>query len=221
MAAKSGGGRPAKYLTTDGTRVPGATTVLGKCKDPGGLMHWAWKLGTEGKDYREERDAAAGIGHVVHGWIDADIRGTEREPHDLSDDDLARATEAWGAYERWRDAYAPEIVETETPLVSDEHRFGGTFDALAKLAGRVVILDWKTSNAVYGDYLAQMGAYRLLLRECRGIEITEVDLLRVSKDDGSFHHHSWTGDILARAEEAFLHALGWYRLQQQLAKATK
>ncbi len=40
------------YRTADGTQVPGVTTVLGSSlgwKTPG-LIHWAWKLGTEGKD---------------------------------------------------------------------------------------------------------------------------------------------------------------------------
>ena len=49
MARPKGG-----YKLEDGTRVPGVTTVAGAYGDKGGLVHAAWKLGSEGKDYRKE-----------------------------------------------------------------------------------------------------------------------------------------------------------------------
>ena len=56
------------YKLADGTKVPGVTTVIGKLKDAGPLMYWAWQQGVEGKDFRETRDAAASAGTVVHAF---------------------------------------------------------------------------------------------------------------------------------------------------------
>lgn len=32
------------YYTRDGKRVPGVTTILGKFKESGGLIHWSWEI---------------------------------------------------------------------------------------------------------------------------------------------------------------------------------
>ena len=47
---------PKQGYWLEGQRLPSVTTVLSRFKDSGGLIHWAWSLGKEGKDYREERD---------------------------------------------------------------------------------------------------------------------------------------------------------------------
>ena len=51
--------RPYKGYEIDGEKVPGVTTVLSRFKESGALMYWAWKQGTEGKDFRETKQAAA------------------------------------------------------------------------------------------------------------------------------------------------------------------
>ena len=61
------------YYLSDGSRVPSVTTVIGRFKDAGGLIHWAWKEGSEGRDYRETRDAAASVGTFAHAMVNAHI----------------------------------------------------------------------------------------------------------------------------------------------------
>ena len=61
----------AGYYLVDGTRVPSVTTVLGRFKESGPLIHWAWGLGIQGKDYREERDKAADAGTLAHAAVAA------------------------------------------------------------------------------------------------------------------------------------------------------
>lgn len=42
-------GRPKHgYFLSDGTKVPGVTTILGGFKDPGALMWWSWNVAHEG-----------------------------------------------------------------------------------------------------------------------------------------------------------------------------
>ena len=221
-AIEKGTGRPSKagYRTADGKRVPSVTTILGRFKDPGGLIHWAWKLGTEGEDYRKVRDDAADAGTLAHDGIEAAIHGTEwTPPPDVDDEIVSRALTAIQGFHEWREQTRLEITATEVPLVSEAHLYGGTIDAVGRIGERLVIVDWKSSNKVYGDYLAQIGAYAALWEEVRGERIEGAHLLRVDKEFGGFHHHTWGLDVLAAGLEYFLHCRQAYDLGAKLQKA--
>ena len=49
---------PTGKYELDGRLLPGTTTIIGKFKNSGALIHWAWKQGMDGIDYRETRDQA-------------------------------------------------------------------------------------------------------------------------------------------------------------------
>lgn len=210
---KSGGGRPARYRLKDGTIVPGVTSCL-IYKDPGPLMFWANKLGLEGKDFRDERDKATDTGHQVHAWIEADIHG---EPVDIPEDVPGAA--AFGAFRDWRESVRLEIIATEVPLVSELHRYGGCYDALARVNGRVVLLDWKAANGIYPEYVAQLAAYRQLIRENTKDRSQAPDsacLLRVEKKFGSFHYHFFPSEALDLGWERFSAAKWMYEVDAKL-----
>jgi hypothetical protein len=203
----AGGGRPKgkdPYRLKDGTRVPGVTTITGRFKAAEGLMFWAWQCGRDGKDYRNERDAAATAGSIAHGLIEAAIHNRQPTPVDAPDSVLEGARQGYEGFAEWRAQTKVEIKATELPLVSEQYRFGGTLDALGTINGAIALLDWKSSNHIYPEYLAQIGGYVLLANEHGHGPVERVHLLRVGKDDGSFHHHVWRGATLEQATKAFL-----------------
>ena len=57
---------PTGKYELDGKLLPGTTTIIGKFKNSGALIHWAWKQGMDGIDYRETRDQAGEQGTSVH-----------------------------------------------------------------------------------------------------------------------------------------------------------
>lgn len=183
----------AGYFLKDGSRVPGTTTVIGRFKDSGGLIHWAWEQGRDGLDYRASRDTAGEIGNLAHALIEQNILG--RPPEDCPDlsavdpEKLLKARGAFDAYMSWASQSRLEIVETEMPLLSEEHRFGGTPDAVGLLDGKHVLLDWKSSNRIYGDYLTQIAAYAHLIEANRPYKIEGFHLCRFAKEHGDFSHH--------------------------------
>ena len=67
------------YKNAEGKRLPSVTTIIGRFKDSGGFVHWAWDLGIQGIDYRKVRDAAADAGTIAHHLVEADIRTGEGE----------------------------------------------------------------------------------------------------------------------------------------------
>jgi hypothetical protein len=210
MATAKGG-----YYLKDGvTRVPSVTTIIGRFKEAGGLMHWAWQCGKDGKDYREERDSAANAGTMAHEAVEAWIRGkafTFAGPQPI----VERAQKSFGAFLEWADQTKLRVTHTEMPLVSEKHRFGGTFDAIL-LGNRRAMGDWKSSAKCYPEYLVQVAAYGKLWEEVHpGEPITGgFHLLRFDKNFGDFHHH-WWGE-LDRAWDAFVHLRALYDIEKDL-----
>lgn len=213
--------RPAAYRTADGKRIPGVTTIISRFKDSGGLIHWAWTEGSEGRDYRDTRDAAATAGHVAHELIEAHIlrRDLVMDLDELDTDTATRAQEAFGAFLKWEKQTSLEIVATERALISEKYRYGGMIDAIGRDAGQLVIVDWKSGNRIYSDYLIQIAAYRQLWEENGGDKIDGFHLLRVGKELGDFHHHYWTADSLREAWEAFTLMRRLYEIDKTLKKA--
>jgi hypothetical protein len=214
--------RPVDGYKIDGEKVPGVTTVISRWKESGGLVHWAWEQGRDGKDYRKTRDDAADAGTCAHDMMEADIYGAAFDRSLYKPDILERSEGAFQGYMEWKRQTNLQVAEAECSLVSKVYRFGGTLDALF-VQGKLACGDWKTSNRVYPDYLLQLAAYRILWEENHPDQpITGgFHLLRFSKQDRaddpiSFTHHYWSD--LTLAKEQFLDLLKCYERDKRLKK---
>ncbi|MGD0497553.1 MAG: PD-(D/E)XK nuclease family protein [Bryobacteraceae bacterium] len=182
---------PRKGYWLDGKRLPSVTTVLSRFKESGGLIHWAWTLGTEGKDYRDVKQAAADAGTCAHDMVECFIRGREFNPEPYPLEILTVAENSFGAFRRWAEQSHLKPAKTEIGLMSKRFRFGGTLDAVT-LGDDLHLLDWKTSNSVYSDYLMQLAAYGALWNEnFPDNPVRGYDLVRFSKLEGDFAHYSF------------------------------
>lgn len=201
------------YHLKDGTRVPSVTTILGKFKDPGPLMYWAWSEGKEGRDFRQTRDAAANAGTMAHDAVEAWIKG-DNYAFTGDPEVCKRAQSAFGAFLEWADQTQLKVTHTELPLVSEKYGFGGTFDALF-IRGKRSMGDWKTSSGIYPEYGDQVAAYGILWEENFPDEPIEggFHLLRFDKMFGDFHHH-WWGE-LDDSRESFLALLTAYKARER------
>jgi len=206
------------YFTKDGTKVPSVTTILGRFKDAGGLIHWSWKLGMEGKDYKAVRDQAADAGTLAHELIDAHITG-QTITLDGDGEIIRQAQNAFNSYKNWELTTGVKIEWTERQLVSEEHKFGGTPDAFGIVDNKPVLLDWKSSNAIYSDYLLQLAAYAELIREVHGVEVQGYYLCRFSKENGDFSVHHYPE--LKEALRMFLLLREAYDLDKSLRKRVR
>ena len=218
------------YTLHDGTPVPGVTTIIGELNKPA-LVGWAGKTvaaaavahgkaclaaGKAGKRapgfprWTEilygKRDRAADDGTVAHNLFERHLRGDHVEREDATDG-------AWTAYvnaAQWLDETSLHIEPHEQPMVSEKYRYGGTPDALAYSQGNAVLqdlgrpylADWKTGG-VYAEHLIQMAAYAQLLRECQGVEVLGVRLVRFSRDHGDFVAHAWPREVLETGWKVF------------------
>ena len=207
------------YRNSAGDRIPGVTTIIGRFKESGGLLQWAFKQGQSGAaSLYAERDKAAEAGTLAHDLIEASILGKERPAFSGDKAIFEKAVNAYEQFLEWREQTRIEIVATEKSYVSERHQFGGTVDAIGRdMKGRIVLLDWKSSNAIYRDMLIQLAAYALLLEECES-QLTPqgYHILRIAKESADFEHRFF-GE-LEDAKKSFLLMRDLYGLDLQLKK---
>ncbi len=178
------------------------------------------------RDQYDKAGKAALAGTIAHDMVEQWILdGCKSEEVQLplsageaSQEIIEKAINAFRQYRAWQRSSRIEITHTELGLVSEAHRYGGTLDAVGRDgAGNIVLVDWKTSNGVYGDYLYQLAAYSLLLEENRPeLAPRGYHLCRFAKDSADFAHHAF-GE-LDQEKEAFLLMRRLYEIDQRTSK---
>lgn len=211
------------YKNKLGQKVPGVTTIGNRFKDSGGLIIWAW---TRGRDFPNEelyatRDKAAELGTIVHAMVQeyVELETTMIHGFDLSQEDQDKVMSAFDAFQEWFEMNRFEVLAQEESLVSEQYQFGGTFDAVARDGkGRIVLLDWKTSDGVWPEMLVQLAAYRILWNENHpDLPLTGGShLCRFAKANGDFAHHYYPD--LSDAERQFILLREAYDLDKLLKK---
>jgi hypothetical protein len=201
------------YKTKDGVKVPGVTTVLGIINKPA-LLAWAWQCGVDGIDFRKSKDKAADIGTIAHFLIECHLKGQEADTSDFSPADVSKAENAVIKFMSWWDAGKFKVVASEAQLVSENYRYGGTLDIVAKDSqGITSLIDLKTGKGIYNEMWHQVnGAYRQLWDELHpDDEVERVIICRIGKEEvGDFETQERI--VAGRDFEIFKAALDLYRL---------
>lgn len=206
------------YRLKDKARVPSVTTINKIGQDSGGLLHWAWTQGIEGRDYRQVRDDAAEAGNVGHALVEAAIKNAIPDLSKYKDEARVAGEMAFSAYSEWRSQSKITMVSSEVPLVSERFKYGGTLDAVVKnSSGALCLADWKTGG-LYPDHLCQVAAYGQLWNENYPDKpITGgYHLLRFNRDSGDFSHAFFAD--LSEAWDAFLLKRQLYDLLSKIKK---
>lgn len=163
------------YKTQDGDFVPSVTAVL-ECY-PRGAAYYNW-LKEAGKDADEIRDEAGRRGSVVHKLTEQYDEGAEVK---LINDNgsIDYKLNEWAMFERYvefrrRFQFVTDCIELN--IISKELGYAGTIDRIININGERILLDIKTSNAIYPSYWLQLAAYRSLLYDAK-IEVDKVAIL--------------------------------------------
>lgn len=182
------------------------TTIIGRFKDSQGLLYWAFEQGKAAErgeidKLYDKRDQAAESGTLAHSMVEAHIKGQDFEvPFGTLKTTKLEAEQAFEAYLNWASVTKLTIVEQEIPMVSEAFWYGGCPDAIGEVNGKLCLIDWKTSNGIYADYLIQLAAYRALWEENNPDRPLDggFHLCRFAKSHGDFGHHYYP-----RLEEAW------------------
>ena len=219
------GGRPRDgYKNALGQKVPGTHDPLKRFTNPGGLINWAWKRGSQGLPLYD--NAAIDIGKAVHQMAELDLKGaTDRQiekcAHDFlaAPDHLMAAWSCFREFKDWRSSFNVRAIAQEVPLVSERYGFGGTPDTIALIGNRLGILDFKTAEnpRVYPDMWFVMRAHGELWEENYPDRPLDggYHLILLPKNGGKFQHHVKERDELETEWRIYTLLLEAYRLEKE------
>lgn len=150
------------YTTPEGGFVPSVTTILEAY--PKGPEYFKW-LKEVGKDADEIRDFAGRRGSTVHQLTE---RYDDGEEINLLNENgfIDFSLLEWdmiNRYVEFIERFNPTIEASEMNVVSSALGFAGTLDRIINLNGKKILLDIKTSNAIYPSYWLQLAAYEQLM----------------------------------------------------------
>jgi hypothetical protein len=180
------------FYATEGMRFPSVTTVIGLLANPG---FEAWKRATP--DWEEVGALAANLDTSVHKAIELYLNG---QPHALKS---YVQSGCFDAFIHWKNQYEFEMIETEL-RVKSEKGYAGTFDLECELDGMSYIIDLKTTNQIYPDYLLQLAAYRFAYVEMTKRDIQKMAVLRLDKRTGGYEFREYSHEEYQRGIKMFL-----------------
>jgi len=204
-----------QYYINTGDSVPGVTTVLGILAKPA-LIVWANKLGLKGIDSTRYKDKMADIGTITHLLIMHHLKKTTPDLSEYSQHDIDIAGNCMKSFYEWEKIHKLEPLMIETPLSSDIYGYGGTPDYIGLVDGKLELMDFKTGNGIYPEYLYQLSAYRQLAKES-GHEINRARILRIGRDDNEGFEERLTVKFDLEFQ-LFLHCLSIYNLQKVMKR---
>lgn len=112
-----------------------------------------------------------------------------------ADSDIEQAKLAYERFVKWWEETKPELIGAEDLIYSKQHNICGTFDGLLRIDGKVVLADWKTSNAsqskdagmpegVNYQYFLQSAIYAMAWMEMGREEVDDLLIVSCRKDGG-------------------------------------
>lgn len=87
---------------------------------------------------------------------------------------------------KWAEVVNGDIHATELKVISRQHAYSGTLDAVGTFDGKPMLFDWKTSSRIYPDMDLQLVAYAQAYKEQTGVQLKQGMIVHVSKDKPDF-----------------------------------
>ena len=203
------------------------TTVVKDVIDKPGLVNWAKKIGlTAGeetlktylgktitldliKDFQvksknvidKTSTSAADFGTQAHYLIESIIKGENPViPKEYQD--------TIEAFSRWRNQFNIDILFSEICVYSKRYSVAGTLDAIGIKDNQLILVDWKTSKALYPEYALQAGGYICCLEDMTNNKINEGWIVRFGKSSPEFEVKSIN---IENSKKAFIQAVDFWQ----------
>ena len=164
------------------------------------------------------------IGSTIHAWVEEHIKyRLGKRPAKQVPGHEGPIKNGVLALLEFEERWDPEWLFTERVVYSRKNDHTGTCDAAAVIAGRVVVLDWKSGSGVYLEHAYQMASYvgALAEEEPALYDGAERGLVRLNTDSATAKPY-WESDIqktltggnVAQDYEQFIRLLDSWRTIQ-------
>jgi len=206
---------PHSETFLDGIWYPSVSTITGSKEKPW-LVTWREKWG-----YLAERktELANKIGTEFHRCIEEYLDdGCFLVDCSLSPNMQKRVEGMMKSWIQWAEDVEGEIHSTELKVISRQHYYSGTLDAVGTYEKKPMLYDWKTSSKIYPDMDLQLVAYAQAYKEQTGIELAQGMIVCTSKDKPRFKVTTKTFKLGKRPLNEFLRLRADFDDEARLAK---
>ena len=217
----------------NGSQVPGCTSISALFSEDGWKFAWPPKLMGEkllaclksgviiGESHikeaknawREKRDKSADTGTKGHEIIEYVIKQRMRGEqfpyvtHHEYEEISGEVANILDQFFLWEIETKPEWLASELQVASETHKFAGILDALARIDGKIVLIDFKTSSGIKDEYNIQLAGLCICLEEM-GLPVDQRAILHLPKK-GRYEYRIIDTD-LEFEKECFLAGLKLY-----------
>ena len=169
------------YKVND-VKIPSVTRIIDACFEKN-LTNWAISIGDV--EYHRIISEALEIGNETHKYIEEYILYEMEDGRHLPKID--KAEKSLTAFAKWDAKFEPEYLDAERKVYCDRYKYAGTVDAVAKINGRVCVIDFKTSKKIYKPYHLQVTAYAQAIKRIDGLRQWPLGIiLRLDKLTGEY-----------------------------------
>ena len=187
-------------------------------------------------EHNKVKDKAASIGSIVHEfaeeWGKFQIGTTKEKPSvksvvtrkakeeklELDDEAVEGISNGINAFLNWFESHNVKYEHVEKLLYSIKHDYAGLTDGVGYVEKLRVIIDYKTSKAIYEGHILQLAAYFMAYQEEFNCKLDGGYILRFCKLTGEFEAHFYSREELEEAFEAFAHACSLKKYLKKIAK---
>lgn len=209
------------YKNSKGEKLVSVTTVLNLINKPA-IPAWANKLGFEGINYFEELQRTAKIGSLVHAICEFYTAKTPIEWDKYTKEEIKKAckiSKRFFEFVSMQDEFKP--ILSEGAFASDKYGYGGCIDLICRLNGKITLLDYKTSGAIFEEMISQVSAYKHLAEE-KGYKIEQVIILRFGREEADgYEYREIRKKELKQGFKVFKAALKLYNEKKKFDKLLK
>lgn len=161
---------------------------------------------------QQEADAAADVGTRAHKLIQGYLAHPEHQNDRIFITDIeVDLRRIWLSFKLWEQENDLTIMASEEIVCSKKYGYAGTLDCFGTAGSKPTVVDWKTSNALYPEYLLQVAAYAMAYSEMYKPRIQRAWVVRLGKDRPEFETICLDKDDIAKHFKTFLGALTLWR----------
>ncbi len=135
------------------------------------------------KQHQIKKQEAADIGTQIHLLVSAWIK---KEEINIPDDLDPRIRNGFDAFLKFQQEHKAKWVESEKIVYNPVFEYAGILDAVAEIDGKLVLVDFKSSNGLYPEHAFQAAAYQDAYQEMTGKKLDHRLIIRFGKEDGEF-----------------------------------
>lgn len=208
---KKGKINPNNYYHINNNNYPRVSYVLEMIAKPG-LMNWF--KNSKASDIKKTQAVALDIGKKAHKLAERISKGELIKLSEIREiKKIPQLYNCLVSFCKWKNEENIEFLDAEKKVWSDKHCYAGTLDGIARRKGSkaLILVDYKSSKAIYDEYPLQAIAYKVAYEERTGEKIDEVWIIRFGKEDGKLEaklipndKHDYLFSVFMAAYQLFL-----------------